>query len=111
MQAGALDRRVTLLRAAPTNDAFNEPVAAWTPLATVWAARQEASDGEKHRAAEIGATIDAHFQIRWSSTVSSTGPKDRLVCEGRTYDITGVKEIGRREGLDISVVARNEVRP
>lgn len=111
MEAGRLDRRVALQRATTTKNALNEAEETWATFATVWASRQETSDGERQRAAEVGATIDARFQIRWSDQVKSVGPKDRLVCEGRVYDIAGVKEIARREGLEISAIARNEVRP
>ena len=111
MQAGQLDRRVTLQRASTAPNSFNEPESIWLPLATVWASKTDVSDGEKLRSAEVGATIDTRFQIRWSTRVSSIGPKDRLTFEGRTYDIVGVKEIGRRLGLEISATARNEVRP
>ncbi|MCA9467679.1 MAG: head-tail adaptor protein, partial [Nitrospira sp.] len=35
-------------------------------------------------------------------------PIDRLSYAGRTYDVTGVVEIGRREGLEIYSKARAE---
>lgn len=111
MRAGDLDRRVTLMRASTAANSFNELVETWSPLATVWASKTDVSDGERFRAAAVGATIDARFQIRWSATVSTVGPRDQLVCEGRTYDISGVKEIGRRLGLEITATARNDVRP
>ena len=110
MKAGALDRRVTLMRASVAPNAFNEPETSWLPLATVWASKREPYAREKLAAAELNATIDGVFQIRWSNTVKSVSPKDQLICEGRTYDINGVTEIGRHEGLEITATARNEVR-
>ena len=105
MQAGALDRRITIERYGVTYNADNEPTEAWTTLATVWASIQYASDGEKVRAAEVGATVSVRFQIRYSSTVKDVDAKDRILYDGKTFDIVGVKELGRREGLEISAAA------
>jgi hypothetical protein len=38
--------------------------------------------------------------------VADLSPKDRLTFDGRVFNIIGVKEIGRREGLEISASAR-----
>jgi SPP1 family predicted phage head-tail adaptor len=100
-----LDRRITIQRFGVSYNADNEPIEGFTDLVTVKAKIQYASDGEKVRAAEVGATISARFQIRYSSTVSDVGPKDRVINEGKTFDIVGVKELGRREGLEISAAA------
>ncbi len=43
--------------------------------------------------------------------MSDIDPKDRVRFEGRVYDIVGVKEIGRREGLEITAVARPDTPP
>ena len=100
-----LDRRIAIERATLTDDGFGK-VHAWTPLATVWAKSMPLSDGERWRAGSIGATATHRFRIRYSSQVADLNPKDRLVFEGRVFDITGVKELGRREGLEITASAR-----
>lgn len=105
-RASTLDRRLTLRRATVTADAYNEPVEVWADLATVWGSRKDIGDGERWRAAEIGAEITTRFVIRWSSEVASLSPKDRLIEGGREYDIHGIKEIGRREALEITAKAR-----
>lgn len=105
MDAGKLDRRLTLQRYGITYNEDNEPVEGFADLATVWASVQYASDGERVRAAEVGATITIRFQIRYSSTVASVNPKDRVVYDGKVFDISAVKELGRREGLEISAAA------
>jgi len=106
MKAGKLDRRITLQRFTSTVDAYNEPVLTWAPLAVRWASYEPLSDGERFRAGETAADASARFVIRWSSEVSSLNPKDRLTFEGVTYQILRVKEIGRREGLEITTSAR-----
>jgi len=105
MDAGALDRRITIQTYAITRNADNEPVEGFTDLATVWASVNYVSDAERVRAAEVGASISVRFQIRYSATVAGIDAKDRVVFEGKTFDISGVKEIGRREGLEISAAA------
>lgn len=105
MDAGKLDRRITIERYGVTYNADNEPTEGFTALATVWASVEYASDGEKARAAEVAATVSVRFQIRYSSMVKDVNPKDRVIYEGKTFDIVGVKELGRREGLEISAAA------
>ncbi|WP_292077565.1 MULTISPECIES: phage head closure protein [Brevundimonas] len=109
MRAGELDRRVTLQRAVITRDDYNNEVSTWGDLASVWAKYEPVSDGEKFRAGERASEIGARFTIRYSSQVSDLTPKDQLVFSGRTYAITRVKEIGRRFGLEITVVGRDDV--
>lgn len=105
IEAGKLDRRISIQRYGVTYDDDNQPIEAWTPLTTVWASVQYASDGERVRAAEVGATITIRFQIRYSSVVAGVNPKDRVVYDGKTFDISAVKELGRREGQEISAAA------
>lgn len=108
MNAGKLDRRITIERATTTTNAFGEAVKTWAPLATVWAHVIDVSDGEVWRAAEVQATITTRFQIRWSPASSTITPLDRVIYQGRTYDINRVKELQRRRGLEITASARGE---
>ncbi|MFN3584839.1 phage head closure protein [Phenylobacterium sp.] len=108
MRGGELDRRVTLLYATTEPNGLGEEVETWRTLATVWASYSPTSDGERVRAAEVAAVIEARFRIRWSRSLTALTPKNRLRFEGREFNIIGVKEIGRREGLEISAAARAE---
>lgn len=105
MEPGKLDRRILLQRYGISYNADNEPIEGFTDLATVWASVQYASDGEKARAGAVAATVSVRFQIRWSTAVSTVNPKDRVAYDGKVFDIVGVKELGRREGLEISAAA------
>jgi len=106
MQAGKLDRKITLQRFTETRDEFNEPVQVWTTLANRSASYEPLSDGERFRASETAADASARFVIRWSQIVSDLNPKDRLLYESQPWQIVRVKEIGRREGLEITCAAR-----
>ncbi|QPM89379.1 head-tail adaptor protein [Pseudooceanicola algae] len=110
-RAGSLDRRVQFLRGTLTDNGFNE-VLKWTDPATdalgdlVWAERTDVSDQERWRAANVDAVITTRFVVRSSNFSRSITPKDRLVCDGLTFDIVGIKEIGRRDRLEITASAQ-----
>lgn len=101
-----MDRKIVLQRFTSTLDAYNEPVLAWSTLATRRASYEPIRDGERFRAGETAATASARFVIRYSSEVADVNPKDRLMFEGGTWQILHVKEIGRREGIEISATVR-----
>lgn len=105
MNAGDLDRRLTLRRATISMGSYNESVETWGDLATVWASKQDISDAERDRAGQVGATRTTRFRIRYSTTVADVNPKDQLICEGRLYQITATKEIDRRVGIEITATA------
>jgi len=106
MAAGKLKERITIQRATVTHNDYNEEIASWTDLATVWAERTDASAGESYRAQEVGAEITARFKIRQSSEVADVNPRDRIIYEGRPHNITGVRETDRNREFEIDVVAR-----
>lgn len=109
MDSTKLDRKIRLERYTSTKDpASGEPVTVWGELATVWASKRDVSDGERVAAAEVQSSITTRFQIRWSSEVADLNPRDRVVYDGKTYGIEAVKELGRRDGLEISATARND---
>lgn len=110
MQAGKLDRRITIQRAVTTRDEFNAPIETWADVMTVWASYEPVSDGERFRAGERAAEISARFQIRYSSASSAITAMDRLVFDRRTYAITHIKEIGRRVGLELTAVSRSDAQ-
>lgn len=109
--AGTLDRRVTLQRATVSMNDFNEPIATWGTLAVVSGGRRDASASEAYRAQEVGAQITTRFRVRWSPTVADLNPVDRLMFEGRVYNITAVREIDRNRWLEVDAVQRPEVAP
>jgi SPP1 family predicted phage head-tail adaptor len=108
MDAGRLDRRIVIQRATTTANSFNEPISTWATLATVWAKAEPVSDGERQRSGETLADKKYRFTIRWSYDVSEVDPRDRVVFDGRTYDVSGVKEMGRREFIELTATARAE---
>lgn len=110
MQSARLDRRLTLQRFTSTQDpGSGENVETWSDLATVWANYKPVSDGEKMQAGEVSATLSARFTIRYDSAWADLSALDRVVFEGRTFDVWGCKEVdGRRQFLEITAAVRSE---
>lgn len=110
MQSAKLDRRLTLQRFTSSQDpGSGENIETWSDLATVWANYKPVSDGEKMQAGEVSATLAARFTIRYDSAWADLSAVDRVVFEGRTFDIFGTKEVdGRRQFLEITTSARSE---
>ena len=103
------DRRITIQRKTTTQNDLGEKVETWSDLVTVLAARRDVSDSERIAAAEVSATITTRFQIRWSTNVQDVNPGGHRILFGdRLYDIAAVKEVGRREGIEITAAARAE---
>jgi SPP1 family predicted phage head-tail adaptor len=105
LEAGRLDRRVRIERAAVTTSDTGNNIETWAPLVTVWAQRMPQRAIEAWRAGGTAAEMETAWRIRWSSQVADLSPRDRLrfpaADDGAVYEIIGVTEIGRREGLEI----------
>lgn len=111
MQAGKLDRVIDIVRAVISKNDLNEDIETWQPVVSkCWASATPVSDGERFRAGETLAQRKIRFVIRHSVDVSTVDPRDRIIFEGKTFDINGVKEIGRREAIEITATARAELR-
>lgn len=103
MKAGQLDRRVQFLRSGEIDDGVQVRPGPFAQHGNpVWASKRPVSDGERFRSDQTRFDGTDRFQIRWSTFAAGITTKDRLVCEGATYAIAGLKEIGRREGVEIT---------
>lgn len=98
MKAGRLDRRITIERMAETVNEFGTLVTSWTPVGTVAAQRVDQSTDEFMRSFGEEASTVVVFRVRYRAGVLMT---DRVSYEGRTFDLIELKEIGRREGLEL----------
>ncbi|WP_304615844.1 phage head closure protein [Paracoccus sp. (in: a-proteobacteria)] len=103
MRAGKLDRRVQFLRASSEDDGYQVRPGAYSAHGSiVWAHRHQISDGERFRADAVYRDVTARFTVRWSPFSAGITEQDRLTCDGQTFGIVGIKELGRRDWLEIT---------
>ena len=102
MDAGKLDRRVTIqYRAEAQDPIYGTPQISWHTLATVWAEVQDMIPSRGERIAE-GVSIarrPCRVRMRYRSDVTIDM---RLLYGERTLRIVSMPaELGRREGLEL----------
>lgn len=105
MQAGELDRRITIEQNTPSGrDDHGQNIDSWSLLATVWARVSDRRGRERFTDDRELAYRTITFRIRWRSDVTDT--KIRIQFDDRTWDVTAINEIGRRDGIDIDAEVR-----
>lgn len=108
MQAGRLDRLITIQSCTKSQDSFKQPIESWANLATnptAWAERRDLRGREYFQARQVNAEVTAVFRIRWRGDITT---EMRIVEGATTYEIVSPPiEIGRRQWLDLMVKARN----
>lgn len=106
ISASSLDRRIQFRRYAEADDGYGM-VEVWADHGTpIWASRKDVSDAERAAAGWIEATVVSRFVVRSSTFTRDLTAKDRLICEGLSYDIRGIKQLDRRGFLEITGIAR-----
>jgi len=103
--AGTLDRRIAIQRKTITNDEYGQEVETWADLAEVWAALKPLRGNERFAVQQLLGTGVMTFLIRYRSDLQ-IGVEDRIEYDGRAWDITDVRELGRRESWEIDAKAR-----
>jgi len=103
VNAGTMDRRITIRQKTIAVNNLGEPVETLIDVATVWANKRNLTARERFTAQQILAEVDTSFKMRYRTDVT---PHTVVVCEGLTYDVQAVLEIGRREGLELQTRAR-----
>lgn len=110
IQAGRLNRRITLQTATRTKDEdTGEELVDWTvdevrglPAEWLPGGTREAFQAQQR----LAAYLDGVFRIRYRARPSPEN--NRIIFDGRIYDLKPPVELGLREGWDIPVVARAE---
>ncbi len=94
-----LDRYIALQRRSlAAANVHGEQVESWATYASVWAEKLEGGGREAFVAQTTYASTDMRFRIRHRTDVLVT---DRIDYDGKSFDIIGINEIGRREGLEL----------
>lgn len=102
MRAGEMDRLVTLQRFTTTEDEYGERIEIWTNLATVFAEARQQGGREYLAAATTLAEVRVVFFLRWFPDITVL---DRVNYDGVLHNIVEVREIGRRDGVELHTVA------
>lgn len=98
LNIGTMDRRITIERESETVRPSGSVVKVWAPVVTVWAEVLQQSAGEfftGYGEAETGTVI---FRVRYRPGITTA---DRVTYDGTAYGLKEIKEIGRRDGLEL----------
>ena len=102
MNIGFLDRRITVqVQSTATRNAFGEvpPDAAYTDVATVWAALDNKSAANTEIAEQETTINRVTWRVRSSSVTRLVTPKYRIKYGDDYYNILAVQEVGRKNEL------------
>lgn len=103
-----LDRRLEIQRKVVTLSGSGAPIETWSTLATVWAQKLPDRGQERHATRQLIGTAVMMFRMRWRADLALT-VQDRLVFDGKTWDIHDIREIGRRLFAEIDATARADI--
>lgn len=95
MNIGRLDRPITLQRPVKTLDEYRAARVIWEDVATVWATFTPASSRTRMEAPKPLPIHAASFVLRYRQVEGSW----RVMHDGQPWRITGISEMGRREGI------------
>ncbi|MER9914006.1 phage head closure protein [Mesorhizobium sp. M0050] len=107
MRIGNRNRRLAILRRVETGtDLLNSPVYEWQPWRNVWAEKIHKKEAEQF-APDLHQRYAMRLVIFRISYLAGISEVDRLECEGVTYDIKGLRELGFREGTEITAESQS----
>ena len=101
MDAGKLDRRVSLYRKVTARDEYGGETTDWELIAAVWARKLSSKGREFYSGGRTLSGNEVGIQIRHSPTVSGLTQLDVFDLEGKRYNIKAVDEVGRKDYLTI----------
>jgi SPP1 family predicted phage head-tail adaptor len=97
IRAGRMDKTITIQRSTQSKDAYGAVTDTWADLMTVRAELVENNAQEFLRNSGESSERVAVFKI-WFRDV---GLFDRVSYAGRIFNIEGMKELSRRQGLEL----------
>ncbi len=99
MQAGRLNRRVTIQAPGTATDEIGQPIPGWTDVATVWGDIRMRSGLESIKAGAPVSTVQASIRIRYRAGINAGM---RVVHNLQVYEILAVQpDVGGREYVDL----------
>lgn len=108
-RSGELNRRIAVERYTSTqHPGTGEEIKTWAVITgspTIAASWRRASARETLAASQVNAIVTDVFEVRWNAVTATITALDRLLFDGRYYDISDAVEIGFREGVLITASA------
>jgi len=98
MEAGKLNRYITIQTKTTTRSASGRLYESWSTLASVWANKLPRQGNEGVDADRDLYRIFDEWEIYYLSTVT---PKCRILYDGVYHNIISVEEIGFKEGMKL----------
>lgn len=102
MRAGSLDRVIRLQRSTATLNDAGTPAETWADVATLRAELVQLGAVERVRAYGAAEELGVVFRTRFVAGVTNA---DRVVFDGRVYNLREVTVIGRNRGLELRAEA------
>ena len=111
MDPGQRDRAVTIQQLTEGLGDNGFPTETWTTLVSpVWMRKRDLRMNERFQADQLGAKIDTEWEMGYRADMDpelvDVARTRRLLYQTRVYDITGASLIGRREGVELSTLAK-----
>jgi SPP1 family predicted phage head-tail adaptor len=98
MNAGTLDRRLTLLQWDTSINAIGGVIESWSFYRYSWG-RWLPTSGKEFIAAQTRiAELDGVLRMRYRTDIPTTW---RILCDGDVYEVISVQTVGRRDAIDI----------
>lgn len=100
LNAGPMDQRITIQRRVDARNAMGENAYTWQDVATVWARAEPLRGREWFAAAQMQATADVRFTIRYRADLDATM---RVLWQGQPHDIVAppIDVAAARETLEL----------
>lgn len=99
MQAGRLNRRVTLQSPSQSVDELGQPIPGWTDVAALWGDIRMKSGLESIKAGASVSVVQASIRVRYRAGITAGM---RVVHNLQAYNIVAVlPDVGAREYVDL----------
>lgn len=104
--AGQRNTRISFERDAGGDDALGgEGLGVWQQLFTCLASVRYGTSAERRAAAGEQASQTATFRVLANPAVRGVTVRDRIQCDGRAWDVTGIAPIGAPAPREIEFTA------
>lgn len=98
MEAGRLDRKITIQSQSVTRDTMGGEVVTWGTYKTVWAGFKPIRNKEGVESGQLTATRLCEFTFRYQDA-PAVDEAMQIVFDSQTYEIEGVQFLGRQETI------------